>query len=86
MAQKCTSVLEGECFNIDDGGIQARRLNRVLPLLDVFSTCRDQQYVHQFGVIFVRADDFIIETDLFHRKGNVLISLDFDLPFEVPFG
>jgi hypothetical protein len=65
-------------------GFEAGRANGGLALLDVFGTRRDEQYVHELGIFFVRTDDFIIEAHLFHREGNVLVRLDFDLSFEIP--
>ena len=83
---KLAGVLERERFDVDDlcgeaGGIHGR-----LALLDVVGTGRDQQDVEKLGILFIGTDDLVVEADLFHGEGDVLVGLNLDLPFEIALG
>ena len=86
MAEQLAGILEGKGLDIDDLGLEAGRRNRRLALVDVIGTRCNQQHVHEFGILFVRADDFVIEADFFHRERDVLVRLDLHLTFQVTLG
>ena len=85
MTQQNACILEREGLDVDNHRIQAGSVYGGLALLHIFSTCGNQQHVHEFGIFFIRSDNFEVEADLLHRKRNVLVRLNFDLPFEVSF-
>ena len=86
MTQQATRIFEREGFDIHNLGVEAGRADGTLSLVDVFGARRNEQHIHELGILFVRTDYFVIEADLFHRERNVLVRLDFDLPLEVPLG
>ena len=86
MTQQAAGILECERLNVDDLRREARGIDRCLALFDILCARCDQQHVHQLGILVVRADDFVVETDLFHRERNVLVRLDFDLAFKISLG
>jgi hypothetical protein len=52
-------------------------------LLDVLRASRDQQHIEHVGILFRWANDFVVEAHFFHREGDVLIRLHFDLTLEL---
>jgi hypothetical protein len=81
--QQLARVLDGECLDVHDSGLESGRLDGHLALLDVLGARRDEQHVDHVGIAFAIADDLEVEADFFHREGDVLICLELDLAFEV---
>ena len=86
MTQQAAGILECERFNVDNLRCKTCGIDRCLALFDVLGARRDQQHVHQLGILIVRADDLVVETYLFHWERNVLVRLDLDLAFKVSVG
>ena len=86
VAEQPTRIFECEGFDIDNLGIEARSADGSLALLDILGTRRDEQDIHELGILFVGTDHFIVEADLFHRERYVLVRLDLNLPFEISLG
>ena len=83
MTQKAAGIFEREGLDIDNLRIETRRVDGSLTLLDVFRARCDEQYVEKLRILVVRAYYFVVEAHLFHRKRDVLVRLDLDLPFKV---
>ncbi len=82
VAHQRAGVFQCEGLHVDEVRGQPRGLHRRLALLDILGARRDQQHIEHVRIFFRRAHDLIVVADFFHREGNVLVGLHFDLTFE----
>ena len=86
MRHELAGVFQREGLDIDHLSRQSGGADRRLPLIDIIGTCRNEQHVHELGILLVRSDDLVVEADLLHRERDVLVGLNLDLAFQIPFG
>ena len=84
MGEEAAGVFQGKGLDVYHLGDQPGRFHGCLALIDVLSPRGHEQHVEHLGIAGRRAEQLEVEADFFHGEGDVLISLDLHLAFELP--
>ena len=83
MRHQAAGVLEREGLDVDDAGLEPCGRYRCAHLLDVLAAGSHQQHVVGICILLVGPQHFEVVTDFVHGERNVLVSLHFDLGFQI---